>query len=186
MALFLEAVVRERAAQGTPIKKTASEVLYERMEVQDKKRWFHIFMSHSFEDRKLVLGTVLLIEDMGFSVYLDWRDDPLLDRTMVTSKTARVLRSRLVASASLFYATTANAISSRWMPWELGYKDGHNSRCAILPVVNEDTEDFVGQEYLGIYPYVSDGVPIGSRENTLWIHRSAQRYLLFEAWIKEK
>ncbi len=44
------------------------------------------------------------------------------------------------------------------MPWELGFKDGdpnrfkHAGRCAVLPIVDQSTSGFQGQEYLGLYP----------------------------------
>jgi len=31
------------------------------------------------DDKELVLGVCLTLEDLGYSVYLDWRDDPTLD-----------------------------------------------------------------------------------------------------------
>jgi hypothetical protein len=44
------------------------------------------------------------------------------------------------------------------MPWELGFFDGFKGRVAIVPL-NEnqfDINEFKGQEYLGIYPYLKD------------------------------
>jgi hypothetical protein len=39
------------------------------------------------------------------------------------------------------------------MPWELGYFDGkHHGKIGVLPVVDSPSQDFLGQEYLGIYP----------------------------------
>jgi hypothetical protein len=46
------------------------------------------------------------LEDLGYSVYLDWRDDPTLDRKRVSPATAAKLRERMSASKSLFYSTT--------------------------------------------------------------------------------
>ena len=89
MALLLESAMRARALKATSVRKTAGTLLYERMETQGVSKPIDIFMSHAFEDKELVLGTVLYIEDMGYSVYLDWRDDPLLDRKKVNSKTSR-------------------------------------------------------------------------------------------------
>ena len=125
---------------------------------------FDIFPSHSLSDQKLILGIWLSLEDMGYEVYVDWIHDRHLSRESVTKETAKVLRHRMRNSKSLFFATTANSSSSKWMPWELGYKDGQNNRAAILPVSQGDANSYSGQEYLGIYPYVSKDPAQGQAE----------------------
>ena len=60
-------------------------------------------------------------------------------------------------SQSLVYATSAASSQSKWMPWELGYFDGFRPGfVAILPLVQSTGDDFSGQEYLGLYPYIED------------------------------
>jgi len=130
----------------------------------------------------MVLGVALTIEDLGYSVYLDWRDDPSLDRKNVTPATAEKLRERMRASRCLFYSVTPKATESTWMKWELGYKDAHNNRTAILPVIGSMTEDYDGQQFLGLYPYVSDGNDTAEKPH-LWIHRSKTCYVKFEKWL---
>ena len=45
---------------------------------------------------------------------------------------------------------------SKWCPWELGLFDGiSNGKCCILPVIKEKKDFYKGQEYLGMYPYLS-------------------------------
>lgn len=90
----------------------------------------------------------------------------------------------MLSSKSLFFATTTNSSGSKWMPWELGFKDGHNRRAAVLPVVQTTIETYAGQEYLGIYPYVSKDPIKGSREEKLWINTSATCYVLFDKWLE--
>ena len=115
--------------------------------------WFDIFLSHSFHDAEIIAGVARLIEQDGTSVYVDWRDDPLLDRSRVTPETAGRLRERMAHCRFLLYATSPNTTNSRWMPWELGYFDGlRGGKVGILPVVSRMGETFVGQEYLGLYP----------------------------------
>lgn len=53
---------------------------------------FDIFLSHSIRDAELVLGVKVVLEDAGKSVYIDWIEDPALDRAQVTGKTADMLR----------------------------------------------------------------------------------------------
>lgn len=187
MSLFTESAVRARARREMAnFSKTASAVLLERVEKQAAERAWDIFLSHAFLDREMLSGTVLMIEDLGYSVYIDWREDPKLDRTQVTPATAAVLRERLRASKCLFYSVTPNAKESAWMKWELGWKDGHNNRTAILPIVNESTETSNEQQFLGLYPYVSDGTVKESNRKTLWIHRSSNCYVMFDDWLNGK
>lgn len=161
---------------------SAASLLTEQMKKQASVAQHDIFLSHAFDDRELILGVALTLEDLGYTVYLDWRDDPSLDRKNVTSTTAEKLRTRMKASKCLFYATTENASNSKWMPWELGYKDGQNTRAAILPIKESIPTSFNGQEYLGIYPYAVQQRDTEGKER-IWIHQAPTVYVVFEAWL---
>lgn len=186
MALFTEAAVRARAQRETTnFSKTASAALTEKVQAQVSVEQHDIFLSHAYEDREKVLGVALLIEDLGYSVYIDWRDDPAMDRSKVTRATAERLRIRMLKSKSLFYSTTENASESKWMPWELGFKDGHNRKVAILPIAKNDTDSFSGQEYLGVYPYVTRGDATNGKPY-LWIRYTSNCYVNFDHWLGGK
>jgi hypothetical protein len=120
---------------------------------------FDIFLSHSYADRNIIPQLKKTLELMGYKVYVDWINDRLLSRENVTKETADVLQKRMKQSKSLFFATSENSPSSKWMPWELGYFDGiKNKRVAILPIKkynNNFQENFLGQEYLGLYCWVT-------------------------------
>lgn len=185
MALFRKSEVIARADRGITFQKNASILLGEHLEAQASVSQHDVFLSHAYDDRKVVLGAALMIEDLGYSVYIDWRDDPSLDRKRVSGATAEKLRVRMKGSRCLFYSTTQHASESKWMPWELGFKDGDNNRCAILPISEESTDSYSGQEYLGIYPYVTQD-PDQSQKKCLWIHRSSTCYIKFDAWLNGK
>jgi TIR domain-containing protein len=182
MALLTESSIRARARAATTVQKSAFTILKEHTRVQASASQHDIFLSHAYADRDIVLGVALLIQDYGYKVYIDWRDDSTLDRSKVSSETAAVLRARMNASRCLLYSTTSNASESKWMPWELGFKDGHNSRVAILPVVQQSAMSYHGQEYLGIYPYVDEAnSAAGSKK--LWVSRSSTCYIDFDSWL---
>lgn len=183
MSLLTESTVRARAQGTAGLYRGIGTVLAERLQKQARVAQHDIFLSHPFDDRELVLGVALIIEDLGYSVYLDWRDDPSLDRKSITGQTAGKLRARMKASRCLFYSTTENASNSKWMPWELGYKDGNNTRVAILPVSRVVTSSYQGQEYLGIYPYVADDNDTEGKRR-LWIHRNLTCYVNFDSWLE--
>ncbi len=140
--------------------RSLGEMITESMESSKHATRFDIFLSHSINDAELVLGVKVLLEEMGKKVYVDWVDDPELDRSQVTKHTAERLRGRMKQSDSLLYIATESASSSKWMPWELGYFDGHKpGNVAILPVLDSEDQKFEGQEYLGLYPVVDkDGI----------------------------
>jgi hypothetical protein len=169
---------------------------------------FDIFLSHSYKDRDLILGIKAFFEKSGFSVYVDWINDRLLNRDNVTKDTAAVLQKRMLQSKSLIYATSENASQSKWMPWETGYFDGiRNRMVAILPISDKEIVDkpFVGQEYLGLYPYIAIdsldknfiGTPMMMERQAfesilneyrniykLFVYKDSQSYVLFDEWIK--
>ncbi len=182
MSLLTTSSVRARAKQSVPYNFSAASVLTDRMQKQASVTGHDIFLSHAFDDKELILGVALILEDLGYTVYLDWRDDPSLDRTNVNQVTALKLRERMRNSKCLFFATTDNTSNSKWMPWELGFKDGQSNRSAILPLQATRPDDYKGQEYLGIYPYITQQRS-DKQEEKLWVRRSRTCYVVFDAWL---
>lgn len=122
------------------------------------KTSFDIFLSHSFKDKKYIEGLYLELTSKGYSVYVDWIIDADLQRTSVSKTTVHKIRMRMKQSKSLIYATSENASTSKWMPWELGFMDGGtNGKCAILPITDYESSNFNGQEFLSVYPKIGKG-----------------------------
>lgn len=180
MALVTEQEARAAAVRAKRIDETAELSLRKSMANVTYSDRFDIFLSHSIRDSEIVLGAKRLLEEAGNTVYVDWIEDPSLDRNNITASTAELLRRRMRQSSALFYLHTESSGSSRWMPWELGYFDGHNGNVAIFPVVASASQTFRGQEYLGLYPYVDLTSLSGSRK--AFIHRSSADYSRFETW----
>lgn len=145
---------------------------------------FDIFLSHAYNNQIIVIGLYNILRALHFAVYVDWIHDPQLNRQQVTSATAGVLRQRMHQCKSLLYATTVSSTSSRWMPWECGYYDGHDGHVAILPVLSYAATIFTGQEYLGLYPFSQKGS--GQGRNALMIHNQTNpnSAVLFDPWIQ--
>ena len=146
---------------------------------------FDIFLSHSYMDKKGALGIRNILEnDFNYSVYIDWIEDSDLDRSNVSSVTAKRIRERMIKCKCLFYATSTNASTSKWMPWETGLMDGLKNRVAICPFIdNAETDNFFGQEYLGIYPYVTINSAQGTNTDYLWIRKNINTYVRFDFWL---
>lgn len=137
-------------------KKTFDSLVMESFSTAKDSDSFDIFLSHSIHDAELIVGIKELLENLGFSVYVDWDADPQLDRTAVSKKTADILRRRMRQSKSLIYVATEKASNSKWMPWELGFFDGHKpGQVAVLPLLDSESGTFHTQEYLGLYPVVT-------------------------------
>jgi hypothetical protein len=152
MAFFTKSEARN-AFRAASVSKTADQFLRESL-ASPLNTGFDVFLSHSYEDKELMLGVKLLLEREGAKVYLDWMTDGHLDRSRVTAETANLLRTRMKQSKSLIFAATTNSPSSKWMPWELGYFDGAKpGHVSIIPLVDPG-QVFVGQEYLSLYPVV--------------------------------
>lgn len=151
---------------------------------QGRVKTYHIFLSHSTNDAQKVTGLKLLLEDMGYSVYVDWIEDPQLNRTNVTKETAAVLKGRMHTCQSLLYAFSENSGGSKWMPWELGYFDGIKQRAAVLPIKagSQETDTFQGTEYLGLYYYITVGNDTTGRQR-LWVRESATKYVEYSEWL---
>lgn len=138
---------------------------------------YDIFLSHSSTDARVVGGLKLELEALGYSVYVDWIEDPQLDRSNVTKENAETLRIRMKQCKSLLYAFSENARSSTWMPWELGYFDGIKGTVAVLPIVEGDKSSFQGNEYVELYPYID------KTDTALWVNFSGSNYKKFDEWV---
>lgn len=186
MALFIESEIRQRAkaeVQKRGTLRKADQLIVEASAQFSATRAYDVFLSHSVRDGELVLGMKSTLEDLGLSVYVDWIEDPQLDRSRVTAATAEGLRQRMQASRSLFFLTTPNAAVSKWMPWECGYFDGTKEKVAVAPVLPTSSDDsFAGQEYLGLYPYVLKAND-RARLPTLWVHKSKTEYISYKHWV---
>jgi hypothetical protein len=169
--------VLSKSFYASELKKSATESSYDQR--------FHVFMSNSILDADVVFILKTKLENMGYSVYIDWDVDGPLDRSKVDKDTAQLIRLRMQNCSCLFFATSDNSPLSKWMPWELGYFDALKGRVAILPLSEYSPANYDlynGQEYLGLYPYVTIG-PNMENENWLWIRESLSKYIRFDYWL---
>lgn len=197
MALFTENRLIDRArnqinkdgfgfineSYETRAKNILSKSINEQKLFSAHEKTYDIFLSHSSSDAEVVAGLKFEIEDLGLSVYVDWIEDPLLNRKNVTKDTALILKERMKSCKSLIYAFSENASTSKWMPWELGYFDALKGTVAVLPISKTSKSSFTGSEYLGIYYYVQIATIIGKNETALWIHESQSKYTIFNSWL---
>lgn len=133
---------------------SADHILKE--EALRKRAYYDIFLSHSYDDRQTILGVKRFIEDKGYSVFVDWVEEPQLNRNRVTKATAAKLRSYMDVCQCLIYAYSPSVGNSKWCPWELGYFDGKKGKAYVMPIVDDPSESYTGVEYVGLYPVITE------------------------------
>lgn len=140
---------------------------------------YDIFLSHSYDDARIIKALRDELTEMKYEVYVDWIEDPVLNRERVSKHNAIVIKNRMRRCKCLFYATSDSAKKSIWMPWELGFMDSHTKRVAIVPILDlpSSRDQYIGREYLGIYPYIEKTL------GTLYIHESEKKWVSFRSWL---
>jgi hypothetical protein len=191
MALFTRTQLKtrvniQRQRDYSFAQKSARQVIEESRKSFPPRSSFDIFLSHSTDDTDMVVGMMLILKDLGYSVYVDWVVDSQLDRSNVTKENADQLRKRMDDSKSLLFTSTDNASTSKWMPWETGYFDAKKGKVAIAPIsnLNQPNDRYEGREYLGLYPYVSIGQSLQTYQPILLIHESETSFLPFSQWVR--
>lgn len=121
-----------------------------------KRTSYDVFLSHSYDDRKIILGAKRFIEGKGYSVFVDWFEEPQLNRNKVNKDTAAALRASMDICRSLIYAYSPSVGNSKWCPWELGYFDGKKGKAYVMPIINDPSQSFTGVEYVGLYSIVTE------------------------------
>ena len=146
---------------------------------------YDLFISHSFMDKELVEVLYEKFEEAGYEVYIDWKESSLQDRENVSSETAKILRERINNWLGLSYIATENIVNSKWCPWELGYADGKKNRAAILPILNNGSNEYKGLEYLGIYPYIDYNTSINGKYE-FWVNdqKDRNKYTVLREWLE--
>ena len=124
MALVTKIQARRAAAFEERIQKGLGAETLLKESARFTRDAYDVFLSHSKMDANLVLGAKHILEAKGYTVYVDWIDDPQLDRSRVNRRTADTLRRRMRRCKLMFYLHTKNASLSKWCPWELGYFGG--------------------------------------------------------------
>jgi hypothetical protein len=185
MPLFTKPQLARAARSAGPLQKSIREALmqenYKALEVGE----FDIFLSHRYLDYEFVRGLKREIEELDYTVFVDWIEWTDTPRSEVSQETAKALRAVINLAKCLFFAISGNSSDSKWMLWELGYADGAHGKVAIVPVLDQEIQSysFTGQEYLGLYPYVSKGYISNSDRQQLWIRESSSKYVIFPEWL---
>ena len=148
---------------------------------------YDIFISHSYLDKIEIEALYYIFEECGYTVFIDWKQEELQDRNGVSQEVANKLKKYMTNCKSLLYVSTQNSSNSKWCPWELGFVDGLKGRVAILPILNEESNRYKGQEYLGIYPYVDFEKVKNNVTYEFWVNDpdNSKKYSKLKDWIED-
>lgn len=91
MSLYTEDYFRDRA--GSVTASAAADSL--RTASKSATGNFDIFLSHSVRDARVILGVRDWLTSQNLRVYVDWIDDPEMDRSAVSRATAARLREQM-------------------------------------------------------------------------------------------
>src|SRR3989339_1532800 len=108
-----------------------------------------VFLSHRRRDIDIVKNVIGFLQELGGTIYVDYLDDVLPDKT--NFETAAILRNRIDSCAKFILLASPNSSESKWIPWELGIGDRKGlNNVAILPLV-ENRDNWKEREYYQIY-----------------------------------
>ena len=161
-----------------------------RLAESDSAKRYDVFLSHSSLDKETVLQVNDLLEDrLGLSVYVDWIEDPSVDRTHVTPANAAKIRQVMKRCKTLLYAVSDRSSGSTWMPWELGYSDATHGKVAVLPIAEQISTSiaYKNQQFVGIYPIIDYTGTVSNPEIKLfWLFdpRDDSRHVRLLDWIR--
>ena len=89
------------------------------------------FLCHSHKDDVLVKGLLIMLQEAGVNLYIDWKDHTMPD--IPNAETAKRIQEKIRGCDLFLFLATANSKASRWCPWESGYADSSNRNIYILP-----------------------------------------------------
>ena len=175
--ILTEEKIREAARLSKSIR--LDESVYEFSE----KKGYDLFISHCFKDKELIRGLYSMFQTAGYNVYIDWIDDPNLNRANVDENTAALIKHRMDSCKAMAYVSTVNSPTSKWCPWELGYGDGKLGKVCIIPVMNGS---YNGQEYLKLYPYLEYSKYASKPVMDFWVQdqNDDRKYILLKSWLE--
>jgi len=142
----------------------------------------NVFLSYRHSDRAWVSGVVRFLKNMGVSVYVDYLDQTLDERT--NEQVAGILRERIRGCAKFISLATPNSSNSKWMPWELGLGDRiiNYQNVAVLPLTTT-INHWPDQEYGKIYGHIENDTNYFPSDNKWYVIYPDGRRIDFKTWL---
>ena len=117
-----------------------------------------VFISHKHDDLDDIQGFISYLEkEYNVVTYIDSMDKRMPQTTC--AETAERIKDVIANSNKFILLATNNALASKWCNWEVGIADKTKlplNNMAILPMLDDNSKLYVGNEYLEIYPYIEE------------------------------
>lgn len=149
-----------------------------------------VFVSHKHSDLNNIelFGLLELMKAFNVIPYIDCMDPKMPKNTC--AETANRIKLVINHSYRFVLIATEDALRSMWCNWEVGIADKTkyaNDNMAILPILErtQSDEDFAGNEYLQLYPYIYEERSLsGSSLYKVYVPRTGQR-LTLDKWLNK-
>lgn len=141
-----------------------------------------VFLSYRHSDRQWINDIARFLKSMGVSVYVDYLDQTLEERT--NEQVAGILRERIRGCAKFISLATPNSGSSKWMPWELGLGDRiiNYANVAVLPLTTTYNY-WPDQEYGRIYGRIEKNDNVFPKDDNWYVTFPDGRQINFRTWL---
>lgn len=148
-------------------------------------RKYDIFLAHTGIPLSLIHALALMIEEMGFSLFVDPYNihGVKLDTTM--REHVQHLKKKMPHCDCLLIAAQAHDEVSSLISWLLGFYESLNKKVAVIPIFEKDinTIDFAGKGFLEMYPYIGVAKAVQDNRKTLWVMKNRKEYINIEYWM---
>ncbi|HZV11831.1 MAG TPA: hypothetical protein VFA55_01345 [Candidatus Kapabacteria bacterium] len=163
-------------------RKSLQNMLYEALAENRAEAVTSIFLSHCHTDVSIVEEAVSFFKGLRADVFVDWMIETMPEKP--NGKTANILKEMMNKNDKFILLATNNAVRSRWCNWELGIGDTYKlntDKLAIFPLA-DNRGDWVGNEYLQIYPRIEPSSQLDTGQSFEVIYPSGRSKLL-SRWI---
>src|ERR1700754_3431644 len=82
-----------------------------------------IFLSHCHDDKNIVEQVVTFLRTLNATIYIDWMDQTLPEKT--NGNTATAIKSKILLSNKFIFLATNASMASKWCNWEIGIGDAY-------------------------------------------------------------
>lgn len=131
-----------------------------------------VFISHKHDDLEDLQGFLsYLNKEYNIIPYIDSMDKGMPKNTC--AETATRIKSVIGSCQKFILLGTNKALFSKWCNWEVGIADKTKlptNNMAILPMLDDNSNFYYGNEYLEIYPYIEETINIYGNKKYLAVN----------------
>ena len=147
-----------------------------------------VFISHKHDDLEDLQGFISYMhKEYNIIPYIDSMDKGMPKNTC--AETATRIKSVIANCQKFILLGTNKALLSKWCNWEVGIADKTklpSNNMAILPMLDDNSKFYFGNEYLEIYPYIEEITDIHTNRRYLAVNIHTDKgfkRILLKDWL---